>query len=56
MDVNERRANVRVYVSKNVQECNYPRGAVVMVAGAGGGSFPNLYFLILNYKRIHFVV
>jgi hypothetical protein len=37
MSANERRANVRVYVSKNVQESNYPRGALVMVAGAGGG-------------------
>ena len=55
MDVNQRRANVRVYVSKNVQECNYPRGALVMVAGAGGGSFLNRCCLILNYKEIHFV-
>ncbi len=38
MSANERRANVRVYVSKNVQACNYPRGALIMVAGAGGGN------------------
>ena len=37
MSANERRANVRVHISKNVQECNYPRGALIMVAGAGGG-------------------
>ena len=37
MSTNERHANVRVSVSKNVQQCNYPRGAVIMVAGAGGG-------------------
>ncbi|CAF1098161.1 unnamed protein product [Adineta steineri] len=37
MDASERRANVRVHVSKNVQQCNYPRGALIMVAGAGGG-------------------
>lgn len=38
MTTNERRANVRVHVSKNLQECNYPRGALIMVAGAGGGN------------------
>jgi hypothetical protein len=39
MSATGRRANVRVYVSKNFQECNYPRGALIMVAGAGGGNF-----------------
>ncbi|CAF0971315.1 unnamed protein product [Adineta steineri] len=37
MAATERRANVRVHISKNVQQCNYPRGALIMVAGAGGG-------------------
>ncbi len=41
MDAPERRANVRVHVSKNLQEYNYPRGALIMVAGAGGGNFQN---------------
>jgi hypothetical protein len=39
MATTERRANARVYVSKNAQQCNYPRGALIMVAGAGGGNF-----------------
>jgi hypothetical protein len=41
MDAPERRVNLRVHVSKNLQECNYPRGALIMVAGAGGGNFEN---------------
>jgi len=39
MAATERRANVRVYVSKELQAVNYPRGALIMVAGAGGGNF-----------------
>lgn len=38
MDAPSRRANVRVHVSKNHQPTNYPRGALIMVAGAGGGN------------------
>jgi len=41
MDTTERRANVRVYVSKSLQQSNNPRGALIMVAGAGGGIFHN---------------
>ncbi len=41
MTTTEHRANIRVHVSKNLQECNYPRGALVMVAGASGGYFKN---------------
>lgn len=51
MDAPNRRANVRVHVSKNLQPTNYPRGALIMVAGAGGGnerisqSIKYIYFL-----------
>ena len=54
MSTNERRANVRVHVSKNVQECNYPRGALIMVAGAGGGNFPiaNPYKILICILQV----
>jgi len=42
MSATDRRANVRVHVSKNFQQSNYPRGALIMVAGAGGGNFASL--------------
>ncbi len=41
MDTTQRRANVRVYVSKSLQQSHNPRGALIMVAGAGGGIFHN---------------
>ena len=41
MSATERRANVRVHVSKSQQQCNYPCGTLLMVAGAGGGKFFN---------------
>ncbi|CAF0815897.1 unnamed protein product [Adineta ricciae] len=37
MNTIERHANIRVYISKNVQQCNYPCGTLIMVAGGGGG-------------------
>lgn len=45
MSAPERHVNVRVHVSKNLQQCNYPRGALIMVAGAGGGNWQNLNLL-----------
>ncbi len=42
MAATDRRANVRVHVSKTLQPSNYPRGALIMVAGAGGGNFASL--------------
>jgi hypothetical protein len=39
MDTAECRANVRVYVSKSLQQSNNPRGALIMVAGVSGGIF-----------------
>jgi len=49
MDTTERHANVRVYVSKSLQQSNNPRGALIMVAGAGGGIFYNSNLI----KNIH---
>ncbi|CAF3171583.1 unnamed protein product [Rotaria sp. Silwood2] len=42
MNPPQRHANVRILVSNNMQDRSYPRGALVMVAGAGGGDFLNL--------------
>jgi hypothetical protein len=49
MDTTQHRANVRVYVSKSLQQSHNPRGALIMVAGAGGGIFYNSNLI----KNIH---
>lgn len=49
MDAPNRRANVRVHVSKNPHPTNYPRGALIMVAGAGGGNEKD--FRYMQYIR-----
>ncbi|CAF1301540.1 unnamed protein product [Rotaria sordida] len=58
MNTPERRAHLRVQLSKSLQECNYPRGALVMVAGAGGGYtgpgaiYPDLAKEIVEYPNL----
>ena len=37
MSATDRRANIRVHTPKSTQDVQYPRAALVMVAGAGGG-------------------
>lgn len=37
MNQTEDRAKLRIHVSNDLQEWVYPRGAVIMVAGIGGG-------------------
>ena len=49
MNAPNRRANVRVHVSKNPHPTNYPRGALIMVAGAGGGNEKD--FRCMKYMR-----